>query len=173
MKEITPAHIKGEGGPPPLPKSPRHKIILKICVLVLALPIVFALILFRIYGVDTKHESRGSIWWPERGRNLIPSTASEITLRRDFLDHYAVYTVTEKELNAFLDQRFARPGKALNSFSERLPAHSDTIGKVIGPFGWEVTENTVSYTYTASNGGSHNYYHDTKSGLTYQSSAYW
>ena len=172
MKEITPAQIKGEGGAP-LPKSPRHKIILKICVLVLALPIVFALILLRIYGVDTKHESRGSIWWPERGRNLIPPTASEITLRRDFLDHYAVYTVTEKELNAFLDQRFARPGKALNSFSERLPAHSDTIGKVIGPFGWEVTENTVSYTYTASNGGSHNYYHDTKSGLTYQSSAYW
>ena len=146
MKEITPAQIKGEGGPPPLPKSPRHKIILKICVLVLALPIVFALILFRIYGVDTKHESRGSIWWPERGRNLIPPTASEITLRRDFLDHDAVYTVTEKELNDFLDQRFSRPGKALNSFSERLPAHSDTIGKVVGPFGWEVTENTVSYT---------------------------
>ena len=121
MKEITPAQIKGEGGPPPLPKSPRHKIILKICVLVLALPIVFALILFRIYGVDTKHESRGSIWWPERGRNLIPSTASEITLRRDFLDHYAVYTVTEKELNAFLDR--PRPFDRRHDLGEPVAPH--------------------------------------------------
>ena len=173
MKEITPAQIKGEGGPPPLPKSPRHKIILKICVLVLALPIVFALILFRIYGVDTKHESRGSIWWPERGRNLIPPTASEITLRRDLLNHYALYTVAEKELNAFLDKRFGRPREALSSFSERLPVEAETIGKVMGPFGWEVTADTVSYVYCASNGGAHYYYHDTKSGLTYQISAYW
>lgn len=173
MKEITPAQIKGEGGPPPLPKSPRHKIILKICVLVLALPIVFALILFRIYGVDTKHETRGSIWWPERGRNLIPPTASEITLRRDLLDHYALYTVAEKELNAFLDKRFGRPGEALSSFSERLPVEAETIGKVMGPFGWEVTADTVLYVYCASNGGAHYYYHDTKSGLTYQISAYW
>ena len=173
MTVITPTQIKGEVVPPPLPKLVRKKNVLKICVLISVVLIVFVLILFRTYGVDTKHETRGSIWWPERGRNLIPPTASEITLRRDFLDHDAVYTVTEKELNDFLDQRFSRPGKALNSFSERLPAHSDTIGKVVGPFGWEVTENTVSYTYTASNGGSHNYYHDTKSGLTYQSSVYW
>ncbi len=159
--------------PPPLPSSPRSRIVLKGCVVILALAMVFALILFRIYGVDTHHSSRSSIWWPERGRNLIPPTAADITLRRDLLDHYAIYTVTEKDLNTFLDRRFARPGKALDSFRERSPAHTDTIGKPIGPLGWVVTENTVSYTYTASNGGAHSYYHDTKTGQTYQSSAYW
>ena len=146
---------------------------LKICVLISVVLIVFVLILFRIYGVDTKHETRGSIWWPERGRNLIPPTASEITLRRDLLDHYALYTVAGKDLNAFLDKRFGRPGEALSSFSERLPVEAEIIGKVMGPFGWEVTADTVSYVYCASNGGAHYYYHDTKSGLTYQSSAYW
>ena len=68
---------------------------------------------------------------------------------------------------------FARPGEALDSFSERSPANAKNIGNAIGPLGWVVTEDTVVYTYTASNGGAHNYYHDTKTGLTYQSSAYW
>lgn len=173
MTVITPTQIKGEVVPPPLPKLVRKKNVLKICVLISVVLIVFVLILFRIYGVDTKHETRGSIWWPERGRNLIPPTASEITLRRDLLDHYALYTVAGKDLNAFLDKRFGRPGEALSSFSERLPVEAETIGKVMGPFGWEVTADTVSYVYCASNGGTHYYYHDTKSGLTYQISAYW
>ena len=131
------------------------------------------LILFRIYGVDTHHQSRAGIWWPERGRNLIPPTATDITLRRDLLDHYATYTVSEKDLNAFLDKRFARPGKALDSFSERRPAAPKEIGNIIDPLGWVVTEETVFYGYSASNGGGHSYYHDTKTGLTYQDSAYW
>ena len=134
---------------------------------------VFALTLFRIYGVDTHHATRGGIWWPERCRNLIPPTATDITLRRDLLDHYATYTVSEKDLNAFLDKRFARPGKALDSFSERSHAKPRTIGKAIGPLGWVVTKDTVMYSYTASNGGVHDFYHDTNTGRTYQSSAYW
>jgi hypothetical protein len=187
MIVITPTQIKGEVAPPPLPKLACKKNVPKICVLISVVLIVFVLILFRIYGIDTKHktqntkhktqntkhETRGSIWWPERGRNLIPPTASEITLRRDLLDHYALYTVAEKELNAFLDKRFGRPRESLSSFSERLPVEAETIGKVMGPFGWEVTADTVSYVYCASNGGAHYYYHDTKSGLTYQISAHW
>ncbi len=174
MKQTTSTPVKGQGDPaPPHSKSPRRRIVLKIAVLVLALPLVFVLILFRIYGVDTHHASRSSIWWPERGRNLIPPTATDITLRRDLLDHYAIYTVSEKDLNAFLDKRFARPGKALDSFSERRPAAHKEIGNVIAPLGWVVTEETVFYGYSASNGGGHSYYHDTKTGLTYQESAYW
>jgi hypothetical protein len=142
-------------------------------VVILAFTMVCALTLFRIYGVETHHASRGSIWWPERCRNLIPPAATDITLRRDFLDHYATYTLSEKDLNAFLDQRFARPGEALDSFSERSPAKPGTIGNVIGPLGWVMTEDAVLYSYTASNGGAHDFYHDTKTGLTYQSSAYW
>ena len=88
--------------PPPLPKAPVRRLSLKICIAILALPVVCALILFRIYEVDTHHSSRAGIWWPERGRNLIPPTATDITLRRDLLDHYATYTVSEKDLNAFL-----------------------------------------------------------------------
>jgi hypothetical protein len=159
--------------PPPLPKSPQRGLLLKIGIAILALPVVVALILFRIYGTDTHHASRSSIWWTERGRNLIPPTATDITLRQDFLDHYATYTVSEKDLNAFLDKRFARPGEALDSFSERSPAAPMEIGHEVGPLGWIVTEETVVYHCTASNGGGHSYYHDPTTGRTYQSSAYW
>ena len=151
--------------PPPLPKAAQRRPFLKFCIAILALPMVFALILFWIYGTDTHHASRSSIWWTERGRNLIPPTATDITLRQDFLDHYATYTVSTKDLNAFL--------QTLDSGSELTPERPDTIGKVIGPLGWKAPENTVSATYIAGNGGAHNYYHDPKSGLTYQSSAYW
>jgi hypothetical protein len=154
-------------------KSPLLGWLVKGCIVVFALTLVFALILFRIYGTDTRPASRNSIWWTERGRNLIPPTATDITLRQDLLDHYAIYTVSEKDLNAFLDKRFGRPGEVLDSFSERRSANPGTIGNAVGPLGWKVTAKTVSYTYAASNGGAHNYYHDTKTGLTYQSSAYW
>jgi hypothetical protein len=155
--------------PPPLPKAPHRGLFLKVCIAILALTMVFALTLFRIYGVDTHHQSRNSIWWPERGRNLIPPTATDITLRRDLLDHYAIYTVSEKDLRAFLDKRFG-PGMALSEGSPVTPAD---IGKAVGSLGWLVTEDTVIYSYTASNGGVHDYCHDTKTGRTYQSSAYW
>ncbi|MDB4382579.1 hypothetical protein N9Z79_00630 [Akkermansiaceae bacterium] len=174
MKQTTSTPIKRQGDlAPPLPKAPHRGLLLKICIAILALPVVAALVLFRIYGTDTHHASRSSIWWPERGRNLIPPTATDITLRRDLLDHYAIYTISEQDLNAFLDKRFARPGEALDSFSERSPANPKNIGNAIGPLGWIVTKDTVEYTYAASNGGVHNYYHDTKTGRTYQSSAYW
>lgn len=160
------------------PASPQstlsfRRLVLRVCVVVLALGMVVALTLFRIYGVDAHHAKRGGIWWPERCRNLIPPAATDITLRRDLLDHYATYTVSEKDLNAFLDQCFARPGEALDSFGERSPAKPETIGNAIGPLGWVMTKDTVMYSYTASNGGVHNFYHDTRTGLTYQSSAYW
>ena len=145
----------------------------KGCLIVLALVMVCGMVLFWIYGTDTHHASQNSIWWTVRGRNLIPPTATDITLRQNLLDHDAIYTVSEKDLNAFLDKRFARPGKTLDSFSERRPADSKSIGSIIGPLGWKVTADTVSYTYFASNGGTHDHYHDTKTGLTYQSSVYW
>jgi len=159
--------------PPPLPKAPRRGLFLKVGIPILGVPTVIALVLFIIYGTDTRHKSRSSIWWTERGRGLIPPDAIDIILRQDILDHYAIYRVSEKDLNKFLDKRFARPGAVLNSFSERRPATSATIGNIVGPLGWKVTADTVSYSYAASNGGTHNYYHDTKTGLTYQSSAYW
>lgn len=174
MDQTTSSPIKGRSdASPPQSSSPRRRVVLKVCVVILALPVVFALLLFRIYGVDTHHASRSSIWWPERGRNLIPPTAADIRLRRDLLDHYATYTVSEKDLNAFLDKRFARPGEALDSFSERSPANTKNIGNAIGPLGFIVTKDTVVYHYTASNGGGHSYYHDPTTGQTYQSSAYW
>ena len=159
--------------PPPPPKTSHCGRLLKIGIAILTLPMVVALILFWIYGTDTHHASRTSIWWTERGRNLIPPAATDITLRQDFLDHYATYTVLEKELNAFLDKRFARPGEALDSFSERQPVDPKEIGHAIGRLGWVVTAETVVYHYTASNGGGHSYYHDPTTGRTYQSSAYW
>ena len=67
--------------------------------------VLFALTLFWIYGTETHHASRNSIWWSERGRNLIPPAATDITLQQDLLDHYATYTISEKDLNAFLNER--------------------------------------------------------------------
>jgi hypothetical protein len=143
------------------------------CVTILVLITVPALTLFSIYGVDSHHENRNSIWWPERGRNLIPPTATDITLQRDLLDHYATYKVAEKDLNAFLDVRFADDGETLDSFGERSSPAPRLIGKAIGPFGWVVTEDTVCYHFTTSNGAASTYYHDPTTGRTYQDSAYW
>lgn len=176
--------MKQNFSPPPLPsrdatavaripRSSSTKPFIKVIFAVLALLVIGLLVLFWIYGTNTHHASRNSIWWTQRGRSLIPPTARDITLRQDLLDHYAVYTVSERDLNVFLDQRFVGPGETLDSFRERSPARPDLIGKAIGPLGWVVTETTVSYTYYASNGGGHDYYHDTKTGLTYQRSAYW
>ena len=147
--------------------------VLRVCIVILALSMTSALVFFRVYGTDTRHASRGRIWWPERCRSLTPPTATDITLRRDPLGHHAIYTVTENDLNDFLDDRFARPGQALDSFRERSLVKPGMIGKEIGPLGWKETKDTVMYSYTASNGGVHEFHHDSKTGLTYQSSAYW
>ena len=159
--------------PPPLPKSSPRGLLLKIGIAILALPVVVALILFRIYGTDTHHASRSSIWWPERGRNLIPPTATDITLRRDLLDHYATYTISERGLRAFLVERFAGDGEALDSCCERENPPPGNAGDAVGQLGWIMTGNAVVYHCTASNGGVSSFYHDRDSGLTYQSSAYW
>lgn len=135
--------------------------------------VVCALLLFWIYGTDTHHSSRSTIWWTERGRNLIPPAATDITLRQDMLDHYVVYTIRESDLNDFLNTRFAREGEVLDSYAERSPVKADRVGVTVGPLDWVFTEDTVTYSYAASNGGTHDYYHDTKTGRTYQKSAYW
>lgn len=145
----------------------------RIIGVIFALVSGFALILFWIYGTSTHHADRGSIWWTERGRNLIPPAATGITLQQDFLDHYATYTIKEASLNKFLNRRFADNGTPIDSFSDRSPVRADRIGTKIGRLGWVITENTVLYSYPASNGGMHDYYHDAETGFTYQESAYW
>ncbi len=154
-------------------ETPRRGQVGRVGVVFLFLMMMFGLALFWIYGTDTHHASRNSIWWTERGRNLIPPEATDITLRQDLLDHYATYTISESDLNKFLNQKFADEGETLDSFSERSPTAPSDVGKKIEPFGWVLTKDTVSYCYTASNGGTHCYYHDTNTGLTPQTSAYW
>lgn len=147
--------------------------VLETCVALLALAAVFGAAFSWTYGVDSHHESRGSIWWPERCRELIPPAATGITLQRDLLDHYATYKVSERDLNAFLDERFARDGETLDSFGTRSPVSPAEVGQAIGRLGWVVTKSTVTYSFTAANGGVHTFHHDPETGWTYQSSAYW
>lgn len=155
-------------------RSPILRWILTGCTIVLTLWIVVASVLYWIYGTNTHHSNRNTIWWTERGRGLIPPNATDITLQQDFLDHYATYKVKEKDLNRFLNERFARDGEVLDSFrDERSPISKDQIGKPLGRLQWKVPEGTVVYGYSASNGGMHYYYHDPESGQTYQESAYW
>ena len=61
--------------------------------------------LYWIYGTDTRHDDLSSIWWPTAGTDLIPSTATDITLRQDHLDHDATYTVSRVDLQKFLKER--------------------------------------------------------------------
>ncbi|MFT4514916.1 MAG: hypothetical protein ACI91B_003629, partial [Planctomycetota bacterium] len=139
--------------PPPPTKVSHSGRMLKVCVAILVLVLVIALTVFLIYGVDSHHQSRDSIWWPERGRNLIPPAAIEITLQRDLLDHYAIYTVSEKDLNSFLDERFSGDGEPLDSFSKRSRIDPADVGRAIGRLGWVATGSTVMYHFSASNGG--------------------
>ena len=150
-------------------KSPLLSCLIKICVCVFGSFLLVATTLFWIYGTDTTHASRNSIWWNARCRNLIPPTAKNITIQQDFLDHYATYTVSEKSLTDFLNTHF----DVTDSYSERRPVDASEIGKPIGRLGWVVTEDTVEYGYSARNGGRHRYFHDASSGQTYQESAYW
>ncbi len=69
------------------------------------------------------HKNRNSIW-PDRGRNLIPPTATAITLQRDLLDHSATYT----DLNDFLDDRFTINGGVLDSLSKSGRPHPMILG---------------------------------------------
>ena len=69
------------------------------------------------------HKNRNSIW-PDRGQNLIPPTATAITLQRDLLDHSATYT----DLNDFLDDRFTINGGVLDSLSKSGRPHPMILG---------------------------------------------
>ena len=127
---------------------------------------VVGVVLFSIYGRCTHHENRDSIWWGERGKNLIPSTAVDLTLQQDFLDHDVLYTISDSDLHRFLKQQFPK------SF-EREEVNAADLGKRVGSLGWEMTDQSVVYTAYAQNGTAHYFYHDLKSGQTYQVSAYW
>ena len=133
--------------------------------------VVVATLLFWIYGTQTQHANRNSIWWTARGRGLIPPGATDISLEQDFLDHYATYKITEKDLKNFLNQRFAEDGHGFSS--ERRPIDPKRIDEPLGRLDWVVPAQTVVYSCYSSNGTTHTYYHDPKTGQTYQESAYW
>ena len=129
----------------------------------LAFTVVIALALAWFYGLDSHHASRDSIW-PERGRNLIPPTATDITLHRDLLTHWATYTVSEEDLNEFFEAF---------EYVERTEVDPARVGEAIGRFDWVVTEESVHYHFTTSNGAGQSYTHDPTTGLTYQVAQYW
>lgn len=157
----------------PRPKSTLRSLLVSGCAVILIVTLAVAMVCFWVYGLDSHHKSRDSIGWGRRIYSLTPPAARDITLQRDFLDHYAMYTVAEKDLNAFLDSYFGSDGRPLNSFAERSKPRADLIGKLVGPFGWVVTESAVVYSYAASNGGVSTYYHEPATGETYQQSAHW
>ena len=155
------------------PQTSSSGCLLKGCVTVLVLLVMASSVAVWTYQLDSHHDSRDSIWWPERGRNLIPPDARDITLQRDLLDHWASYTIAEEDLNAFLDERFARGGEALDSFSDRSPTSREYFMRVFDDRDWTWTEGMVGYHYRTSNGATSSFYHDPTTGLTYQKSAYW
>ena len=144
----------------------------RVPAVLLGLVVIVGLGVLRVFILDSSHETTRTIL-PGRTKDLIPPTATEITLQRDLLDHYALYTVTEEDLNAFLDERFSWEGSSIRSFEDRSPVRSDRVGTVIGRLDWLVTEPTVVYSYADRNGAVSTYYHDPTTGRTYQASAHW
>ena len=142
------------------------------CMVGLLLLLIPTLLWTWFYVLDSHHANRDSIG-PGRIYSLTPPTATNITLQKDFLDHYATYIVLEKDLNAFLDKRFRTGDEVLHSFEDRSKPDASEIGQPLQHFGWIVTEDMVVYHYTASNGGGHTYYHNPTTGWTYQDSAHW
>ena len=115
---------------PPQPEPPRRGVALKVFGVIFALLLmVLALTLFWIYGTDTHHANRNSIWWSERGRNLIPPVATDITLRQDFLDHYAIYTISEKtSMRSSTNASLAPARRSIHSVRDR-PLTLNTSGR--------------------------------------------
>ena len=166
LNPVTPAQ---ETVPDPH-RAPRRRWIFVVGGGILASLMLVLLALFWIYAGDTQHANRNSIWWSERGRGLIPPAATGITLRQGLLDHYATYSISDLELSEFLKQRFADGG---HPPFEKRSAAPEEIGRKVGYLDWVMTKDTVVYNCVASNGGTHLYYHDLKTGQTYQDSAYW
>jgi len=155
--------------PPPLPRRSTGRAVARVAAACVAAGAAIAGALAWTFALDTHHETRDSIWWNDRCRNLIPEAATDITLQRDLLDHRAVYTIREEQLVAFLNERF----DVADAYAERRRMDPAKIGQPIGELGWVVTPGSVYYGYAASNGGVSNYYHDPVSGRTYQDSAHW
>lgn len=155
--------------PPPLPRRSSGRAIARVAAACIAVGAAVAGTLAWTFALDTHHDTRDSIWWNDRCRNLIPPAATDITLQRDLLDHYAVYTIREEQLVEFLNERF----DVDNAYAERSLLAPSSVGEQVGDLGWVVTPGSVSYSYPASNGGVSNYYHDPVSGRTYQDSAHW
>lgn len=128
-------------------------------------------LLFWHYGLDSHHETPASLYpaLDDRIKSLTPPEARDITLQRDFLDHFATYTIDEKDLTAFLDRHFGVEG----SLSERSFVRGDQVGRAVGRLDWIVPEGCVEYSYAARNGGVSTYFHDPATGSTYQDSAHW
>ena len=128
-------------------------------------------LLFWHYNLDSHHETPASLYpaLDDRIKSLTPPEARDITLQRDFLDHFATYTIDEKDLTAFLDRHFGVEG----SLSERSFLRGDQVGRVVGRLDWIVPEGCVEHRYAARNGGVSTYFHDPATGSTYQDSAHW
>ena len=167
-------HDSPEGSTSAAAETPRLGRILLVCGFIFAIPVMgVALILFWIYGTDTHHTNRNSIWWPTAAQDLIPPAATDITLRQDHLDHYAIYTISQADLHDFVQEHFADKGALTLQDRAGKSVDREMIGTTVGPFGWLVTKDTIVYSYIKRNGTLHEYYHDVKTGLTYQDSAYW
>lgn len=156
--------------PPPLPTSRAGR---KLLLAALAFVLLASGLLLRVFGTDTHHADRSGIWWMGACVGRIPPMATDITLRRDLLDHFTTYTIAEKDLHAFFVDRFPEHAGTLDALAESSPVSSERVGQKVGPFDWVLTENTVSYTFCTSNGAASHFYHDRKTGRTYQESAYW
>lgn len=138
---------------------------LRALLVVLSIAALGAALIFWIYGKDAHYDRAASVW-PGTERELTPPAATDITLQRDFLDHFAIYTVPQEDLEAFFRSRFERT-------EEGTLASAVSVGKPMGRLGWIVPEGCLVYSHYTPNGAASTYYHDPATGSTYQSSAHW
>ena len=132
----------------------------------LSIPLLASLVGFWHFGLDAHyadvtHMSEGT------SKELTPHTAVDLTLQRDLLDHRATYTVTEADLQAFLERSFGE------SAADPSPVDRGDFEAEYSRRGWTWTPGMVMYSGAPGNGAVSYYYHDPRTGLTYQDSAHW
>jgi len=153
---------------------PRHSsagFVMKSCLLLFGTPVLLlAAILVYTFVFTSSHSSPESIMWPGGDRVYMPASATDIKLRRTFFDHWAIYTVPSRDLQAYLASQFSVDSEPDGEADEDdRQQFEDRFGSSV--VAWP--EGLVSYRCYAPNGGTHDYYHDPATGLTYQASVGW
>ncbi len=130
--------------------------------------VVFVGVLGYMTFFSTSHHDTPSSMFPMYG-DLTPPKATDITLHAAGLDHTAEYTVSQADLERFLEAYF-------QGFEGPDPIDEEWFDRVLegsGGVDWPWHEGVVNYDMWMARGTSHRILYDPKTARAYQESAHW